>query len=262
MSRRAKRTSPPPAVDDRIVQPGTRAEILRGELLMVPPADEPHATRHCDLAYVLRAHVAPGYAVAIDMLTRTSEDSDFAPDASVYPAARNSEGKRQLEELAFEVAASQSIGVPSEKARELVRRGVRRVFCVLVKKGRVVEWSRETDAFGPLRAHAEIVDRCLSHALPIAALLDAAAADAAVIAALLAREPALRQLAATQREEGREEGRVVERRRAVADLCEVLGIALSAAQRAELSAMTLAQLELLTASIKRTKRWPRGRARR
>src|SRR5262249_42033144 len=136
----------PPDLDDHIVRPGSRAEILRGKLLMVPGADPPHATRHCDLTYVLRAHIVPGYTPAVDMLTRTAEDSDFAPDASIFPSAPDPvTGRRQLEELAFEIAAEQSIGVPSAKARELVRRGVRRVFCVLVKKGRVLEWSSRTD---------------------------------------------------------------------------------------------------------------------
>ena len=41
--------------------------------------------------------------------------------------------------LACEIASEQSIRVPSEKARELVRRGVRRVFFVLVKQQRGLE---------------------------------------------------------------------------------------------------------------------------
>src|SRR5688572_11201864 len=77
-----------PAIDEHIVSADTRAEIIDGRLHFAPPADEPHATAHIDLAYLLRAHVAPGYRGAVDMLTRTSHTSDFAPDASVYPAAR------------------------------------------------------------------------------------------------------------------------------------------------------------------------------
>ena len=76
------------AVDDHIVAPESRAEILEGRLILSPPALEAHAVPHADLAYVLRAQVAPAYVVAVDLLTRTSTDSDFAPDASVLPRAR------------------------------------------------------------------------------------------------------------------------------------------------------------------------------
>ncbi|HEY4121469.1 MAG TPA: Uma2 family endonuclease [Byssovorax sp.] len=126
-------------VDERLVAPEQRMEILRGAVLMTPPADEPHGTSHTNLAYVLRAHVAATHVCAVDMLTRTSKDSDFAPDASIFPLARRPDGGRQLEEIAFEIVREQWIGVPSEKARELAKRGVRRVFCVVLKKQRVLE---------------------------------------------------------------------------------------------------------------------------
>ncbi len=74
-----------PAIDERIVMPESGVEILEGELLMVPGADPPHAERHAALAYLLAAHTAPGFVATVDMLTRTSATSDFAPDASVYP---------------------------------------------------------------------------------------------------------------------------------------------------------------------------------
>lgn len=81
-----------PAPDDRLVMPESRAEILNGRLLIAEPADEPHASAHADLDCLLRLHVAPGYRSASDMLTRTSRNNDFAPDASIYPA---SEGGRR-----------------------------------------------------------------------------------------------------------------------------------------------------------------------
>jgi hypothetical protein len=177
-----------PAIDEHIVSAETRAEIIDGRLHFAPPADEPHATAHIDLAYLLRAHVAPGYRGAVDMLTRTSHTSDFAPDASVYPAERDpATGGRKLEELAFEIASEQSIGVPTMKARELAKRGVRRVFCILVKKRAVLEWSREDDDWRPLPDTAMIEDPTLVRPLPARALLDAADADTAAVQALLAK---------------------------------------------------------------------------
>ncbi len=197
-----------PAVDDHFVKEGSRVEVVRGILVMAPPAEEPHAALHFSLAYLLGAHVAPGYSGAVDLLTRSGLDSDFAPDASIYPSERDpSTGGRKLEELAFEVADSQPLDAAGEKARELVRRGVRRVFCIVVKHGRVLEWSHETDGWSPLPASASIEDRCLVAPLPVRALVDAASTDAAIIGALVARRsPALLALQASARSEGRSEG--------------------------------------------------------
>ncbi len=48
--------------------------------------------------------LASGYTVAVDMLTRADDDTDAAPDVSIFPSALDpSTGERQLEEIAFEV---------------------------------------------------------------------------------------------------------------------------------------------------------------
>lgn len=177
-----------PAVDDHFIREGSRLEAVGGIIVVSPPADAPHATLHFSLAYVLGAHVAPGWQGAVDMLTRTSHESDFAPDASVFPAERDpGTGGRRLEELAFEIAATQPLDLAGEKARELLRRGVRRVFCIVVKHLRVLEWSRATDGWSPLADSAVIADRCFVRPLPVRALVRAAAADDAVVAALIER---------------------------------------------------------------------------
>src|SRR5690606_14909077 len=117
-----------PAVDDRLVAPETRFEIHDGRLEYVPPASEPRGTRHSKLAALLEAHAAAAYDVACEMLTRTSETSDIAPNVSVFPSARDpATGGRQLEELAFQVVGTQSLGKAGLKAEKLVNRGVRRV---------------------------------------------------------------------------------------------------------------------------------------
>src|SRR6185436_18018507 len=86
-----------PPVDERLVAPDTPYEIIDGELIYVPPADPPHGMRHAKLAALVEAHAADDFIVAVDMLTRTSKTSDFAPDVSVFPAARDPEtGGRQL----------------------------------------------------------------------------------------------------------------------------------------------------------------------
>ena len=202
------RSSAPPRVDDRLAPPETRVEYLNGFEIFAAPADQPHATRHWDLTYVLGGYVSERYCGAVDMLTRATEINDFAPDASIFSKDPDPvTGGRRLEELAFEITDKQSIGVPTAKARQLIARGVRRVFCVLVGKRRVMEWSRATDGWEPLPTSASIEDRCLVRPLPIAALLDGASSDDAVARALLAKGvPALEEALQARAEKGKAEG--------------------------------------------------------
>lgn len=279
-----------PRIDDRLAPPETRLEYIDGIERFAAPADPPHATAQARLAYVLGAHVAPGYTAAVEMLTRTGETSDFAPDASVFDTDPDLEtGGRKLEELAFEVADKQALSVPTKKARKLARRGVRRVFCLLVGKARMLEWSTETDGWRTMGVDDVIDDRCLARPLPVRAMLEAAASDEAVVAALRARKvPAFEAALADERQkgeargraEGRAEGKAEGRvegeakgraegeakgeargeakglRLAVADLCDVLGIALSSTRRARLEAMGLGELEALRLSLKQRRAWP------
>jgi Uma2 family endonuclease len=180
---------PRPAVDERLIAPGARYEVLNGKLLFVPPADEPHGTAHMDLATVLRVHATGDYRGAVDMLTRTKEVGDHAPDASIYPSERDPvTGGRKLEELAFEIVSEQAIRVSTGKARDYIERGVRRVFCVDVGKRRVLEWSQSKDGWDELPLDASIEDRCFVRPLPLRVLLEAAAVDDAVAEALLAKK--------------------------------------------------------------------------
>jgi Putative restriction endonuclease len=216
-----------PDVDDRLAPPETRIEYLDGKKIVTMPALRPHATRHSQVAVVASAHVAEGYEVAVDMLTRTSKTSDFAPDVSIFPSAPNPKTKgRQLEELAFEVASKQALKVPTDKARKLVARGVRRVFCVLLKKGRLLEWSRDVDGWATVPETSSLHDPCLVRPLPVAALLDAARADVEVAEALLVKQPLPIRRALSEREEkghvegkaeGRREGKAEGRRKGKAE---------------------------------------------
>jgi hypothetical protein len=194
----AKRQDLPP-IYERLARPETQEEYFHGQLRRKVPANPPHATQHFRLAYVLNAHVAEGYQGAVEMLTRTGRDTDFAPDASIFPLApEDGTGERRLEELAFEVCSEQDLSVPTEKARELVGRGVRRVFCIVVggpgrkrrrrlEKGYVTEWSRATDGWSPIPESGSIADECLATPMPVKALLDATLSDDAVVRALEAR---------------------------------------------------------------------------
>jgi Uma2 family endonuclease len=177
-----------PAIDDRLVVPETRYEMHDGELVYVSPADPPHAERHIQLAALIEAHTGIAFEVAADLLTRTSRGDDIAPDVSVYPDAPDPRtGGRQLEQLAFEIVSTQSLGDAAGKAAKLASRGVRRVFAVDVTRSRVLEWSTSAGAWQELDAASHIEDPALEVPLPVAAMVHAAKADDAVARALVAR---------------------------------------------------------------------------
>ena len=197
---------PFPPVDEHLVEPEvTRDEIIEGRRVVAFPAEAPHADQHGELQYVLRAHVAPGYVAAVDLLTRFDQKSDFASDVCVRRAGVDPQtGRRHLEELAFEVVSEQREQSVAEKVPRMHRRGVRRIFALFIKSRQVCEWSAEgAGSWQPLDPGSWIEDPCLARPLAVAAMLDAAAADDAVIEALAAKDnPALRRREAQAKAEG------------------------------------------------------------
>ena len=179
---------PLPPVDERLVMPETRYEIHDGRVMYVSPADEPHGSRHSKLSALLEAYVRDEYDVATDMLTRTSATSDVAPDASVFPRARDPEtGRRQLEELAFEVLSTERLAEAQGKAAKLAERGVRRVFALDLGSQRVLEWSKSLETWQMLSPAGVIDDAVFAIPLPVEALVRAGKADDAVAQALIAK---------------------------------------------------------------------------
>ena len=229
----AARDSNLPAVDDRLVAPESRFEIWDGRVEYVAPADEPHGTQHSKLSALLEAHVAADYEVASDMLTRTSQLDDVAPDASVFPAARDAEtGQRRLEELAFEVASTETLNHVAGKARKLSDRGVRRIFAIDVTRRRAVEWSAATDSWSILERDAQIEDRALAAPLPVRALVSAAKADDAMARALLAKKNPVLVEAVTR---GKLEGKIEGKLEALLAVLEARGFVLTDEQRRRLA---------------------------
>lgn len=175
--------------DERLVVPDQGYELVGGQVVAVNPAKEPHARRHAKLTALLEAYAAEGYAVACDMLTRAASNEDFAPDASVYPSARDpSTGGRQLEELAFEVVATESLSHAGLKAESLSRRGVRRIFAIDVERERGLEWSRSLGAWQILGSDAAIEDPALVCPLLLRDLVTAGRASLAMARALVASD--------------------------------------------------------------------------
>jgi hypothetical protein len=200
-------------------------------------------------------------------------------------------GSRYLEEIAFEVQNTQRDKDLTERARMLVRRGVRRVFAVKVREdeggtvhaGPVKEWSPAEDRWVELEPESEIVDRCFRHPIKVKALLDATEARAQVFRgyvddndpllvaekqkALDAQKKALaaehaRQVQALAAEharqvQAREQALAAEHARAaILDLCEVLAIEVTGERRARMEAMTGDELNAMRNAIRTRRRWP------
>jgi len=199
----------PFAVDERLVMPETRFEVIEGKVVYVSPADQPHGSRHSKLSALLEAYVASGYDAASDMLTRTSDRGDMAPDGSIYPVAPDPKtGGRRIEELAFEVVSTEALSAAGTKAAALIGRGVRRVFALDVARQRALEWSRRTNTWQILPGTAVIEDSVLALPLPVYDLVSAASADDAVARALLAKKnPVLVQAVSEGKAEGIAEGK-------------------------------------------------------
>ena len=209
MSFDASRARPAlPDIDDRLAPPETCYEVHDGELVYVPPADPPHATRHSKISALVEAHAGLEFEVASDMLTRLTDVDDKAPDVSVFPLAPDPQtGRRQIEQLAFEVVSTESIGRAGIKAGQLVARGVRRVFAVDVERSRALEWSAALGTWSVLDPDGHIEDPALGAPLPIGDLVHAAKADDSMARALIAkRNPVIEAVRAQDRAEGRAKG--------------------------------------------------------
>ncbi len=175
-----------PAVDERLVAPEAHAEIVDGIVYRTMGANPPHATQHAEVTHVFVGVLASGYTVAVDMLTRADEESDAAPDVSIFPSAPDEKtGGRQLEEIAFEVLDTERLAHATDKVEKFAKRGVRRLFAVKVASRKVYEWDHAHHDWTELDAAAEIVDRCFRVPLPVAALVDRVLANDTVARALL-----------------------------------------------------------------------------
>ena len=197
-----------PAVDDSLVREDSRAELIDGVLRFSPPSEEPHAAINFDLPTVLAPLLKPEYRGAVDMLTRTDRGSNFAPDVSVYPRARDPEtGRRQVDELSFEVVSASSMNETGYKAHKLRQRGVRRVFAIDAEVPELLEWDDEANAWKGIPSDAMFEDPCLVQPVPVRALLEGILSDDLVLRGLEAKgSTALAAWGARARAKGFEEG--------------------------------------------------------
>ena len=242
----------PPDLDDRLVEPGTRFEMLDGELIQVSPADEPHGPLHNQIGALIELHAGLDFEIATDLLTRTSKVDDIAPDVSVYPRARHPlTGRRQLLQLAFEIVSTQTLSHAGRKATKLASRGVRRVFAIDVERERALEWSADLGTWSVLDSESFIDDEVFDTPLPIKSLIRTACIDDDVARALLAKgNEVLEAHAATREQRARQlglfEGKQLGLLEAVLNVVEARGLPVQEDQRARI---------LIERDIERITRW-------
>lgn len=218
-----------PRVDDHLVEPEvTRDEIVGGRKMEASPAKAPHAGQHGQLDLVVGSHIAPGYRLMVDLLTRHDVDSDFASDSAVVKEGIDpATGTRYLEEIAFEVVSEQNEQIVQAKTPGMIRRGVRRVFAIFVKRGAVEEWSVTKGRFVPLGPEALIEDPCFQRPVEISTLLDWGKARDAVAASVVESDHPL-MLAA------RAEERAGERAESILDVLESRKLEVTDSQRQQI----------------------------
>ena len=185
---------------DHVAEPGTRVELFRGRLIWVQPSRPGCADIHSRVNKVISHHEADGYVASSNLLTRRSYDNDFATATCVRRVGRNpATGWRYLEELAFEIFFEQPREYACDRAHDVVKYGVRRMFGIFgterwpgseddgVADYSVAEWSAERNDWIPLAPDHGIADPCLFPDFPAVALVDAPASDKAAFRALRAR---------------------------------------------------------------------------
>lgn len=245
---------PPPYVDERLVEPETRDEMVRGRKVHAAPANPEHGDEHAELDYLARGYLSQGYTASSDLLTRAGPGSDFATDTCIRRSGIDPRtGSRYLEELAFEVVNTQTLGHMVERAHELTSKGVRRIFAIFVKKRQVGEWSPSQACFVPLDLDGAIQDPTLIRPLPVRALFDAAVADDSIVDALEAKgNPRL----VARIEAGFAEGHAAGLRKAVKTACTLLGIPLGPPELTRLDQLDADALQSLLTHLESERRWP------
>ena len=178
--------APFPRVDDHIVQPEvTRDEVICGRKVVAMPANPPHADTQVQVDFVIMPHVREGYVASADLLTRVSDKSNFATDVGIRKEGIDPQtDARYLEELSFEIVNEQTLSDVTEKACELMKRGVRRVFAIFVKTGEISEWSKTQSQFVALAKDSVVEDPLFIRPMAVQALIDRTLASAEVVRAL------------------------------------------------------------------------------
>jgi hypothetical protein len=242
-----------PRVDERLVRPETREELVRGRLVIAAPANEPHARSQAGVVSVAQLTATEGFFCATEMLTHAGPGSDFATDACICREGTDpATGGRYIEEVAFEVVAEQSFHEITERAQDLVSRGVRRVIAVFVKRNEVCEWSSERNSWLVLDPDGQLEDPTFVRPIPVRALLDRAAADDTVAWALHAkRNRVIVDIEAKSLEKG-----LALARKAIEGICGLLEIPLDPERRAVIQALDAERLEALHDRILAERRWP------
>ena len=213
-----------PRLDDHLVTPESREEVIDGRRVYAAPANPEHGDPHHRIDVVIGTNLKPGYVGSTDMLTRSAEKQNFATDTSVRREGINPlTQERYLEELAIEIVNTQGDKDITSKAVAMTARGVRRVLGVFVRDGVVCDW--RDGAWVELPADDVIVDPALAAPLKVRALLEQAAMGEAAVQGLIARkEPAMLRALAESELRGR--------RASLREVAAARGFTLTAAQDA------------------------------
>lgn len=253
----------PLSLDDHIVPSEDGPyEMIRGEKVLVMPSKPEHADAQVRVAVAMDLYLHDDYVAAVEMLTRVDEGSDFATDVSVRKKGIDPRtGDRYLEELSIEVVNEQAPKLVQVKAHDLVRRGVRRVFAIFVKTGKISEWSQNLERFVPMNDDGTFDDPVLVRPMVVRALVDRTLAHVELVRTLeKQKHPEIQRIRQAGLDDGHKtglkEGLKTGLKTGLIDLCEVFDISLDKTRRGYIDQLDVEALNALREQIKRSKCWP------
>lgn len=258
-------TSEFPRIDDHLVVPETREEMVRGERMLALPSLPEHGDGHSTLHAVISHHLVTGYTPSIDLLTRFGEGSDFASDVCIRRAGEDAQGNRHLEEVAFEVVSTQTRRHMTIRAEEMTRRGVRRVIAIFTDDHTIEEWLADERRWQPLDPEATLDDPTFVRPLLVRALLDTALGlDEVVKAAEAKGTPRTRAIREEGRRlgkregqrEGKLEGQLAGKRELIESFCALRSIPISPTQQRTLLELDAPGLDALFRDLVTLECWP------
>jgi len=242
---------------------GDRYELSNGHAIYCAPAGPVHSSRHSLGVEVLETD--PSVEVALtDGGFHAASGTLRAPDVAVISALTQTRGwLPKAPPLALEYAAEgQDEADLKGKIRELLKAGTRYLWVARLTGLPRVEVHEPGQAMRVVGLDDFLeAPGVLRNRVRVRALFERTAAHEAVLRNLLQREgygsvEEIRQQGEeTGEKKGEERGEETGLRRTVREVCDVMGIALSAAQKQRLEKLHKRHLEQLLAQIKTERRW-------
>lgn len=244
-----------------MVHDGDYVELSNGYRVQCSPAGGDHGASNLSGGMVLKTDPQV-HEAAVDLGIEFNGGKNLrAPDVAVGENLATPGWAQKMPPLCVEYAArGQNEGDLQVKIQELLEQGVKYIWVVrLVGPLRVEVYERGQPMRVVMDGEELRAPGVLKNSYAVRDLVDSQAANETTLRNLLNRKgyPSLDEALARSLKEGMDLG-LNEVRQALLDLCEVLGIEVTAERHAALAGMDLTQLGALRVHLKQQRAWPAG----